>query len=151
MPRKEFVRLIEENILILDKLGDRLRTSPISVFGYSRQQLATIVRLHMGGRAKLKDIARREFVTTPNLCACFRKLERDGLVERTIDENDRRNTWYSLTVAGQDLAHRALDHFRESIERLFGGVNKEDEARLIGALKTMNELLSKMEINKCEI
>ena len=147
MPRKEFVRLIEENILILDKLGERLKIDSATVAKYPRQQLTALVRLHLGGRAKLKDIARREFVTTPNLCATFKKLEYGGFVTRDIDENDRRNTWYSVTKTGEELAKRVLDEFREGIETMFKNINREEEEKLTGALKTMNELLIKMEIN----
>ncbi|MBN1324926.1 MAG: MarR family transcriptional regulator [Alphaproteobacteria bacterium] len=147
MSRKEFVRIIEENVMILDRLGERLKIDLISISKYPRQQLTALVRLYLGGRAKLKDIAHREFVTTSNLCATFRRLENDGLVLRTIDENDRRNTWYSVTKSGEELARRAIDKFREGIEIMFKNVNREDEERLTGALKTINELLTNMEIS----
>ena len=147
MPRKEFVRLIEENIMIFHKLGDRLKAEPVNISGYSRQQLAMLIGLQIGGRARLKDIARREFVTAPNLCGIFRKLEQDGVVERMTDEDDRRNTWYSVTPRGAEIAKQALEIFREAIEKLFVGMSKEDEAKFIETLKTMNNLLNKVEIN----
>ena len=143
--KREFVHLIEENLLILDKLGERLKIDAASISKYPRQQLTALVRLYVGGKAKLKDIARREFVTTPNLCATFKRLEHDGLVLRTVDEEDRRNTWYSVTKIGEELAHRTLEEFREGIETIFKKMGKEDEVKLIGALKIMNELLIKME------
>lgn len=145
MPRKEFVRLMEDNVMLLDRLGERLKLDPTNLSGYPRQQLTALVRLQIGGRAKLKDIARREVVTTPNLCATFRRLEKDGLVERTIDENDRRNTWYSVTPKGSELANYALEKFRSGIEGLFAQVSREDEEKLTGALKTINEVLKRME------
>ncbi len=147
MSRKEFIRLMESNIWILDKLSARLKREPFGLSGYPRQQMAILVRLHVGGRARLKDIAIREMATTPNLCAAFRKLERDGLVARAIDEQDRRNTWYSCTPAGSEMACRALDTFRDGIEKLFSGLSREDEDALTGALKTMNKVLTKMEIS----
>ena len=93
MARKEFVSLLEDNIWTLDKLSDKLQLDRAGSTGYPRQMVSILVRLHLGGRAKLKDIARREHVSAPNLCAAFRKLERDGLVLRTTDDDDRRNTW----------------------------------------------------------
>lgn len=145
MPRKEFVKLMEENVLKLNRLGERLKVDPGVISEYSRQQLTTLVRLEIGGRARLKDIARREVMTTPNLCAMFRRLEKDGLVKRTIDEDDRRNTWYSVTPAGSVLAKKALDKFRESIEVMFKDIGRADEEKLSNALKSMNEVLTKME------
>lgn len=74
------------------------------------------------------------------------QLERDGLVARTIDEDDRRNTWYECTPAGEKLADKAMEMFRCAISRLFENIAPADEAALTGALKIMNEILTKMEI-----
>ena len=108
MARKEFVRLMEENIWMLDRIADKLRLERVDSTGYPRQMMSILVRLHNGGRARLKDIARREHVSAPNLCATFRKLEADGLVVRVVDENDRRNTWYGVSDAGAKLATVAM-------------------------------------------
>ncbi len=146
MACKEFIRLMESNVLALDKLAERLRKEPLDAGMYPKNQMTVLVRLHMGGRARLKEIARRELVPTPNLCATFRKLERDGMVTRTIDENDRRNTWYECTAAGAKLADKALDGFRNALARMFENISPDDEAALTGALKTMNSILVKMEL-----
>lgn len=147
MPRKEFVSLMEENIWTLDKIADKLRLDRVDTTGYPRQMMSILVRLHNGGRAKLKDIARREHVSAPNLCATFRKLEAEGLVVRTIDEDDRRNTWYCVSETGAHLACVAMDLFRNGIERVFSGISTQDEKRLTDALRTMREILKKVELN----
>ena len=146
MARKEFVRLIEDNIWTLDKIADRLRLGATDTTGYPRQLISILVRLYNGGRARLKDIARREHVSAPNLCAAFRRLEADGLVLRTIDEEDRRNTWYEVSAAGADLARIAMDAFRAGVERVFANISREDEARLTDALRVMNSIVKKVEL-----
>ena len=145
MPRREFVKLMEENVIILDRMADRLRLDPARLSGYPRNQMTVLVRLCNGGRARLKDIARREGVSAPSLCASFRKLERDGLVARIIDENDRRNVWYSATDSGRDLANRIMDNFRGGIDTMFANITRADEDDLAAALKTINSILKKME------
>lgn len=146
MAHKEFVKLFEQNILLFDKLSDKLKRAPAFLAGFPRQQLSVLVRLHLGGPALLKEIARREMLTTPNLCAVFRKLERDGLVLRKVDEKDRRNTWYSVTAAGEKIASQAMDVMRNAIEGLFAGISREDENALTAAMKTINNILTRMEI-----
>ena len=146
MARKEFIRLFESNILIFDKLADKLKKDPSQVCGHPRQQISVLVRLYLKGRAKLKDIARSEFATAPNLCATFRKLEKDGLVARAVDEQDRRNTWYCCTVDGEELARKALDTFRLAIEKLFENLSREDEEILTLSMKNINKVLSNMEL-----
>ncbi len=143
MSRKDFVHLIEENMLILDRLSGQLKRT--QSLGFPRQQLMVLVRLHIGGPACLKDIAAREHVPTPNLCTTFRKLEANGLVQRTIDDKDRRNTWYAVTPVGEHIAMAAMEKLRAEIESLFAGMSAADERDLTAALKTMNSILSKME------
>lgn len=145
MVRKEFVRLLEDIILLFDKMAGRLHNESRQGIGIPRQQLTVLVRLSVGGRARLKDIARREGITTPNLCAAFRKLEQEGLVLRTIDDNDRRNTWYSVTDKGANIANQAMEIFRGDIAAMFSNLSRDDEAQLMVALKQINTILTKME------
>ena len=147
MSRKEFIHLMEENIWTLDKIADKLRLDRVEATGYPRQMMSILVRLHKGGGARLKDIARREHVSAPNLCAAFRKLEADDLVVRTIDENDRRNTWYCVSERGAELAAVAIDLFRTGVERVFANISREDEARLTDAMRTMRDIIKKVELN----
>ncbi|MBQ2005209.1 MAG: MarR family transcriptional regulator [Alphaproteobacteria bacterium] len=146
MSRKEFVTLLENNIWTLDRLADKLRLDRSEATGYPRQLLSILVRLHNGGRAKLKDIARREHVSTPNLCAAFRKLEHDGLVVRTTDDEDRRNTWYCVSPRGAELSIRAMELFRDGAEKIFANISKDDEKRLTNALRTLKEVLNNVEL-----
>jgi len=144
VPKKEFVRLIEMNMRAVDRMSDRLK-APTDLIGYSRQQIQLIVRLHVSGRSKLKDVARREMTPASNLCAVFKRLENDGMILREIDKSDRRDVWYSVSAKGAKLAEQAIDLLRERVAEFFSGISREDEIRLTAALKTINELLNKME------
>lgn len=145
MPRKEFIHLMEANILALDRLAGRMRHEPEQHSGIPRQQMAVLVRLY-DKPSRLKDIARRENISAPNLCATFRKLERDGLVARTVDERDRRNTWYRCTPAGAALARLGIKNFRAQIEKMFSGISVKDEERLTASMQTMSTVLKNMEL-----
>ena len=146
MAHKEFIRLIEENMTIMDRLMDRTKSQTMRHAEYTRSQISVLVRLHIGGRALLKDIAYREYTTTPNLCATFKILESRGLVLREIDEHDRRNTWYSVTPAGAAVAKKMISAFENSIAEVFAGLSREDEEKLVDAMATINKVISKMEV-----
>ena len=146
MARKEFVRLIEENMTIMDRLMDRMKSKMMKNMEFTRSQMSVLVRLHLGGRALLKDIAYREFTTTPNLCATFKNLESKGLVLREVDEHDRRNTWYSVTPAGANIAKKMIADFEGTIGEVFAGLSREDEEKLIDAMTNINKVLSNMEV-----
>ena len=145
MVRKELVSLLEKNILLFAKLSERINRDMVNFGDYSRQQAQFLIRLYLGGRVRLKDLAAREFLSAPNLCAAFRKMERDGLVLRTVDEDDRRNTWYAVTDSGAALATKFIDMFHNAIATIFKDIDKGDEEELIKSFKTMNGILMKME------
>ena len=145
MVRKELVSLLEKNILLFAKLSERINRDMVNFGDYSRQQAQFLIRLYLGGRVRLKDLAAREFLSAPNLCAAFRKMERDGLVLRTVDEDDRRNTWYAVTDRGAVLATKFIDMFHNAIATIFKDIDKGDEEELIKSFKTMNGILMKME------
>ena len=145
MVRKELVSWLEKNVFLFAKLSERINRGRVQFGDYSRQQVQFLVGLYVGGRQKLKDIAAREFVPAPNLCAAFRKLERDGLVARAVDENDRRNTWYSVTPNGADVAKQFLDIFHQAMAAIFKDINKADEEELIRSFKSIHNIFVKME------
>lgn len=146
MARKEFVRLIEENMTTMDRLMDRVKSQMIRNVEYTRSQISVLVRLYVGGRALLKDIAYREFTTTPNLCATFKILESRGLVLREVDEHDRRNTWYSVTAAGAEVAKKMITDFENIITSVFSNLSRDDENKLVAAMTTINGVLKNMEV-----
>lgn len=146
MARKEFIRLIEDNMVIMDRLMDHMKSKIMRNVEYTRSQMSVLVRLYIGGRALLKDIAYREFTTTPNLCATFKILESRGLVLREVDNKDRRNTWYSVTPAGAEVAKNMITEFENTINSVFSDVSREDEEKLTDAMSTINKILSNMEV-----
>ena len=145
MVRKELVNLLEKNILLFAKLSERINRDLVNFGEYSRQQAQFLIRLYLGGRVRLKDFAAREFLTAPNGCAAVRQMERAGVVWRTVDEDDRRNTWYSVTERGAAVATKFIDMFHNAIATIFKDIDKNDEEELIKSFKIMNGILMKME------
>ena len=145
MVRKELVSLLEKNIFLFAKLSERINRAQIDFCGYSRAQAQLLVRLYIGGRVRLKDLAAREFLPAPNLCAAFRKMERDGIVLRAVDEDDRRNTWYSVTEHGAEIARKIIEMLHNAIATIFKDIDKDDEEELIKSFKSMYNILIKME------
>lgn len=145
MVRKELISLLEKNILLFAKLSERINRAQIDFGVYSRTQVQLLVRLYIGGRTRLKDLSVRELVPAPNLCSAFRKMESDGIVLREVDENDRRNVWYSVTEQGAKIATKFIEMFHNAVAAIFKDIDKADEEKLIESFKTMNAILVKME------
>lgn len=146
MTHAEVTELMAENMRIMGRLSSRLQPLLEENTKYSRQQMSVLVRLYLAGKIKLKDFASREVISTANLCAVFRKLEQDKLVVRSVDENDHRDMWYEVTKSGRALSEKLIDKFMQGLESLCKVLPEQDEDRLAGTVKTINEILKKMEI-----
>jgi len=145
MTHNEVTNLMAENMRILGRLSSRLQPVWGTTSKQSRQQMSVLVRLYLAGKIKLKDFANREVISTANLCSVFRKLESEKLVVRTIDENDHRDMWYEVTKSGKALAEKMIDKFMSALESLCKVLPDEDEDKLAETVKTMNNILKKME------
>ena len=146
MTHAEVSKLMAENMRIISRLSSRLQPVFEETSRNSRQQMSVLVRLYLAGKIKLKDFAAREVISTANLCSVFRKLEQDKLVVRSVDKNDRRDTWYEVSKSGKIMAEKLLDKFLKAIESLCKVLPEEDEDALAETVKTMNGILKKMEV-----
>lgn len=145
MTHTEVTELMAENMRIMGRLSSRLQPILEENSKNSKQQMSVLVRLYLAGKIKLKDFANREVISTANLCAVFRKLEQEKLVLRSVDENDHRDTWYEVTKSGKALAEKLIDKFMKGLESLCKVLPEEDEDKLANTVKTINEILKKME------
>lgn len=146
MTHAEVSKLMAENMRIIGRLSSRLQPIFEETSKNSRQQMFVLVRLYLAGKIKLKDFAAREVISTANLCSVFRKLEQDKLVIRSVDKNDRRDTWYEVSKSGKVMAEKLLDKFLTALESLCKVLPEEDEDALAETVKTMNGILKKMEV-----
>jgi len=146
MVQKEFIGLMENNLLTMGWLSLRLNRTP-GITGHTNQCLRTVMHLYIGGQALLKDLAKHSDILPSNLCITLRHMEQDGLVLRKVDDVDRRNTWYSLTAKGTKLAKETMEDMRNKIATIFTDLAKSDEAKLTSALRTVNEVLLRLKTN----
>lgn len=145
MTHAEITQLVSENMQILARLSRRLQ----SVFEYgskkSRQQMSFLIRLYLVGRIKLKDFANREAISTAGLCGILRKLEQAKLVVRSDDPNDHRDVWYEVSKSGKNLAEKLIDKRVSALSELCKVLPEEEEDKLAESMRTVNEILKKME------
>ena len=145
MTHEEVTHLVSENMQILARLSRRLQ----SVFEYgskkSRQQMSFLIRLYLVGKIKLKDFANREAISTAGLCGILRKLEQAKLVVRYDDPNDHRDVWYEVSKSGKNLAEKLIDKRVTAISELCKVLPEEEEDKLAESMRTVNEILKKME------
>jgi DNA-binding MarR family transcriptional regulator len=122
------------------RLTQLLRTANPS--GRSVTALLTLRRLDDEGPSRITDLAAAEHVAQPTMTVLVRRLEQDGLVERTADPADARSSRIALTDAGR----AELNAVREDRAALLAGrlaaLDPAAREAIAAAVPALDDLLS---------
>ena len=89
-------------------------------------------------------IAERLIVTAATITTVLDTLERRGMVERTIDQADRRRQIVSITPAGRDAVDAFLPQIVMLQTELMRGFTEDERAQLTSYLDRMREALTEL-------
>jgi MarR family transcriptional regulator, lower aerobic nicotinate degradation pathway regulator len=92
------------NHLALD--ANRLVTDALAADGVRKHHFTVLVALDEQGATSQAELGRRLWLDRSDLHAVLNDLERDGLIARVRDEQDRRRNLVGLTPAGVDALAR---------------------------------------------
>lgn len=74
-----------------------------------------------GDQCRVQNLVGQVHLSQSALSRLIARLEKDGLVERSICAEDRRGVWVALTRRGRDLHAEVLPLQRAVLERMLGG------------------------------
>lgn len=98
-----------------------------------------------GRAATVADIAGQVNVSVPAVSRTLRSLQQKQLIERSIDDADRRNIRVTLTAAGQDMLEENMKRVVAKLNDIMS-VFSQDEMRTIARLysKFADSMASKL-------
>ncbi|MGW0968812.1 MarR family winged helix-turn-helix transcriptional regulator [Streptomyces sp. NPDC002516] len=74
-----------------------------------------------GEHCRVQNIAGRAHLSQSALSRLIGRLEKEGLVERTVCQEDRRGVWVALTPKGRELHAEVLPLQRSVLARMLDG------------------------------
>ncbi|MFI9756979.1 MarR family winged helix-turn-helix transcriptional regulator [Streptomyces sp. NPDC051963] len=74
-----------------------------------------------GDHCRVQNLVGRVHLSQSALSRLIGRLEKDGLVERSMCVEDRRGVWVALTRKGRDLHSEALPLQRQVLARMLAG------------------------------
>jgi DNA-binding MarR family transcriptional regulator len=83
---------------------------------------------------KVSEISQKLQVTPPTVTQIINTLERDGLVERTFDPEDRRSVKIKLTQKGVEATFQARNAFSETFTGLIDFLGEKESDQLADLL-----------------
>jgi len=117
---------------------DRALEAKFEEFGISRASFDVLAALRRNGKPyKLtqRELMRSLFRTSGSMSLRVDALEKQRLVERTPDNDDRRSVFVSLTPKGGDLLEALIPEHLENEKSLVAGLNQVEQTQLIVLLR----------------
>jgi DNA-binding MarR family transcriptional regulator len=96
---------------------------------------------------KVSEISRQLQVTSPTITQLLKGLEANGLIERHIDNIDRRSVGVKLTPKGEAVTQQAMDTALASMHELIEYLGEEQSNQLVELLSKVFIYFSEKEAN----
>ena len=115
----------------LARIGDA-RLRPL---GFATAQLPVLTALGGGDRLSQRALVEWARVEQPTMAQLLARMERDGLVRREPDPQDRRSSLFSLTPAARDRLAAARAILRDGNAEATEGLAPAEVAQLLDLLR----------------
>ena len=123
------------------QVGRELRREARAL-GVSPEQVSLLVSIKRAPGVGIRDLAARERISPPAMTKHVDRLERDGLVERTPSDDDRRRVGITLTEDGQRLLRRVRSRRTVWLAQRLAGLTKEEQAAVAAAVGPLAKLIA---------
>ena len=146
---KDIKKLIEENQLDLSTLIvftraehtiHRIEYKIIKQSGLTIAQFAVLEALYNKGDLKICEIIERILTTSGNITVVIKNLEKEGLIKKKPDPNDKRSCIISLTEEGKKIIENILPDHIKNIKGIFEILTDEEKNTLKTILKKFKDL-----------
>jgi DNA-binding MarR family transcriptional regulator len=100
-------------IALLNRLYDRRLQEALGKLGVAPGQFAPLVMLFEQDGLTQAELCRRINVEQPTMANTLDRMERDGLIVRKPDPDDRRRATVHLTARAADMRNAVMDRARQ--------------------------------------
>lgn len=114
-----------------------LESASLREFGLTERQFGVLEALFHLGPLRQTDLASKLLCSAGNLTMVVDNLERDGLVERRRDSEDRRVVTVHLTADGRKLIEHLFPRHVAAIVNWFAVLESDEQVRLSEALRRL--------------
>ncbi|TAK53421.1 MAG: MarR family transcriptional regulator [Bacteroidetes bacterium] len=115
----------------------KLSRENIELFGLTEPQFGVLETLGHKGVLTLGELGKKRLVSGGNITCVVDNLEKEGLVERVFNDEDRRIIEVRLTKKGKALFERVFVQHAEWISSLAAVLTEEEQEQLARLCKKL--------------
>lgn len=144
MKEKEITfKMIRTNII-----HRRITESCLEGVGVFQGQHRILMELSENEYQSQKEIAAAMKVSTATIAIALKKLEKNGYINKIMDEEDNRLNKIVITQKGQNAIEMSRQLFDDIDSTMFEGFSNEEKNKFVNMLDRIEENLLKYEENK---
>ena len=113
----------------------------LTPYDLTTAQFGVLEALYHLGDLKICELIDKTLSTSGNMTVVIRNLEKEGLITRHVNVEDRRAFVIGLTEAGRTLIRPVFEQHLFLLEDVFGRLTVEDKDALLVLLKKMNGII----------
>jgi len=113
----------------------RLHEGRLRALGLGMSQLPVLFALEEEGALSQKELAQRARVEQPTMAEMLGRMERDGLVEREANPEDKRGSLTSVTRSARAKLPKAKAALLQGEQEAMAGLSEEEKRLLLGLLR----------------
>lgn len=131
---------IVKQILSLSRKHFQLNSAQLEETGFGSGQIPVLLELNRGGELNQRELAERTHVTPATMSGTLKRMEKNGFIVRTPDENDARISRVRLTEEGKAQCIKARGIFDATCRWMLDGLDEE-------SLNQLQALLTRIQDN----
>ena len=135
--RDDRVEIIRQ-MLWLSRKHFQLNTAQLEETGMGSGQIPVLIELNRSGELNQRELAERTHVTPATMSGTLKRMEKNGFIIRTPDENDARISRVRLTEEGRAQCETARQLFDETSNQMLEALDEE-------SLSMLNALLTRIQ------
>jgi MarR family transcriptional regulator, transcriptional regulator for hemolysin len=113
----------------------RVLDARLRPFGFAMSHLPVLRALAEGGALAQKELARRARVEQPTMAEMLSRMERDGLIEREQNREDKRGSLTSLSRSARMRFPKAAEALHEGERQAMAGFSDDEKALFLDFLQ----------------
>lgn len=125
----ERVELVRQ-IIWLSRKHFQLNSIQLEETGIGSGQIPVLLELNRWGELNQRELAERTHVTPATMSGTLKRMEKNGFISRTSDENDARISRVRLTTEGKAQCENAKRIFDETCRQMLDCLDEESIAQL---------------------
>lgn len=114
----------------ISRLGQRWLDARLKKFGIAGAAIPVLAILDSEGTSTQRELASRIGTEQPTMAQLLKRMERDGLIIRTVNPKDGRSANVSLTDRALSVMPHARREMQKGYESITAGFSERDLATL---------------------